>query len=122
MLGNGVVLQLYDHVAQQHHYSGIGTGNGGAGGFMGGGGSGGYTTYLDMLNGNMAFVKCPIRGMAEGQDWTGLCLRQGTFSYNGQVLERYDTGLSCISKSDVVLHGSSTTAARRPPSQLPESN
>ena len=68
---NGLEIQLYDHIAQNHRYSGVVSDNGGDGAYTGPAGGGAFTTYTDQLNGQMAFIHCPIRNIAEGQDWRG---------------------------------------------------
>jgi hypothetical protein len=103
VMANGVIMLLYERMAQNHRYSGVVTANQSVGAYGGAGGGGVYTTYSDELGDKSVFVKCPVRGIAEGQDWRGLCLHTGTYSNDGQVLEKYDTGVSSVTKSDVVL-------------------
>jgi hypothetical protein len=105
VLSNGVLLVLYEKVAQHIspvHVSGLQS-IGGARVVPGGG-----TYYKDELGDKTVFVKSPIRGKAEGQDWTGCCKRSGTFSYisadgSQRVFEKFDTGVSSVTKSDAVL-------------------
>ena len=108
VLTNGIVLQLYERIEQRHRYSSHLTENESMGiGYLAGP-AGSYTTYSDVLRDKMVFIKCPFHGLAEGQDWSGLCLRTGTFSLleadgNRRVLEKYDTGVSSVTKSDAVI-------------------
>jgi len=86
VLPNGVLLVLYERVEEKHRYAGGGiTANQGIGAYAGPGAAGGsYSTYSDELGDKTVFVRCPVRDIAERQDWKGLCLRNGTFSNNGQ--------------------------------------
>jgi hypothetical protein len=51
----------------------------------------------------MAFIHCPTGNIAEGQDWRGLAYAAGIYSDGNRTLEKYDTGVSAVTQSDVVL-------------------
>ena len=107
VMTNGVLLLLYDRIAEKHKYQGGGlTAAQSIGAYVGPGvGGGSYTTYSDVLGDKTVFINCPVRGAAEGQDWTVRCLHNGTFSFSEpggtpRIIEKYDTGVSSVTKSD----------------------
>jgi hypothetical protein len=45
------------------------------------------------------FIRCPTRGIVEGQQWQGFCCRDGTYTYRAvfgrdATVAKFDTGLS----------------------------
>jgi hypothetical protein len=54
------------------------------------------------------FIHCPAQGLVDGQNWAAWCYNVGTYRYetvSGSVatVQRFETGLSYLTKSDVVL-------------------
>jgi hypothetical protein len=54
------------------------------------------------------FVKCPTKGIVDGQEWDALCYLSGTYSNpktdgTKATIQKYDTGLSYLTKSDAIL-------------------
>jgi len=103
VLSNGVLLILYKASAL-HLYAAPVHGNLNIGGMA----DGPSLYFQDELSDKTVFVKCPIRGMTDGRDWRGLCKPNGTFSYTSidgsqRVVEKLDTGVSSVTRSDAVL-------------------
>jgi hypothetical protein len=120
VLSNGILVLLYERVEERHRYSGGVTANQSVGAYVGpGAGGGSYTTYSDELGDKIVFIRCPVRDIAERQDWKGLCLRNGTFANNGQVIEKYDTGVSSVTRSDAVMQEAPVHRPVRPATRNP---
>lgn len=56
----------------------------------------------------LVFVRCPVAGLSDGQRWEGYIYRHGEYKYDStggssKTVEQYDTGLTYLNKSDVVL-------------------
>jgi hypothetical protein len=102
VLTNGILLIPY--VSERVAGHAPVTANQSAGAYIGPGGGGGT---VEKLGNKKVFIKCPIRGIQAGAEWKGLCYRNGTFTLianqAGTPYEKYDCGLSYLTKSDVVL-------------------
>jgi hypothetical protein len=102
VLNNGILMVPYETV-QVVRSRGIVTGLQSIGAYSGGGGGSGEVLRPGTQT---VFVRCPVRGIVTGANWTGLCYRNGMFKLTENqagAYDKYDTGLSYLTKSDVVL-------------------
>jgi hypothetical protein len=102
VLSNGVLAEF--HYSAAASKSGFLTENQRSGAYAG---PGEVARPASIGNDKTIFIRCPTNGLVDGQAWDGYCFRTGTYSYKRSdgttaTLEKYDTGLSYSTKTDVI--------------------